>query len=93
MNHRHFILEFYDDIVEIVARDLIFGWGAFSIDRVVWEDRRFAYAFLRRAQTREKGQDWLNAIADYRTYAELEPDPFSASFALRCADGLAVKHK
>jgi len=29
---RHFILEFYDDIIEVIAEDLVFGRGKFSID-------------------------------------------------------------
>ena len=29
--HRHFVLQFYDDIVEVIATDLLFGSGSFSI--------------------------------------------------------------
>jgi hypothetical protein len=29
---RHFILMFYDDIIEVIAEDLLFGRGAFRID-------------------------------------------------------------
>ena len=90
-NHKHFLLEFYDEIVEIIARDLIFGRGEFSIDRVVDEDGRFAYAYLRRAQVREKAQAWVEAIADYRTYASLASDKSSTAYASRCADALTSK--
>lgn len=90
-NHRHFILEFYDDLVEVIARDLIFGHGEFSIDRVIGKDRRFSYAYLRRAQVREKAQEWREAIADYRSYASLEPNQPNAAYGLRCAEALATK--
>ncbi len=30
--HKHFILEFYDELVAVVCRDLIFGPGEFSIE-------------------------------------------------------------
>src|SRR5262249_12633830 len=83
-NHKHFVLEFYDDLVEVIATDLIFGHGEFSIDRVVAEDVRFAYAYLRRAQVREKAQQWSDAMADYRMYASLEANQSSAAYALRC---------
>jgi hypothetical protein len=84
--HKHFVLVFYDDVVEVIARDLIFGHGAFSIDRVVDEDGRFAFAYNRRAQVREKAEDWRGALADYRAYASLEPNPsFAASGLRHCA--------
>jgi hypothetical protein len=89
-NHKHFILEFYDVLVEVIARDLIFGRGEFSINRVVGEDGRFAYAYLRRAQVREKAQEWSEAIADYRSYASLEPNQSNAAYAARCAEALAT---
>ena len=72
-NHKHFVLEFYDDLVEVIARDLIFGHGEFSIDRVVAEDARFAYAYLRRAQVREKAHQWNDAISDYRALHPWSP--------------------
>lgn len=90
-NHKHFVLEFYDELVEVIARDLIFGRGQFSIDRIVGDDGRFAYAYLRRAQVREKAQEWMEAIADYRSYASIEPDASNAAYGLRCAEALATK--
>jgi hypothetical protein len=90
-NHKHFVLEFYDDLVEVVARELIFGHDEFSIDRVISKDSRFAYAYLRRAQIREKAQQWKEAMADYRSYASSASDQSSAAYALRCAEALATK--
>ena len=90
-NHRHFILEFYDELVEVIARDLIFGRGEFSIDRVAAHDGRFAYAYLRRAQVREKAQHWKDAMADYQSYASLAHEQSSAAYAIRCAKALAPK--
>jgi hypothetical protein len=92
-NHKNFILEFYDDLVEVIARDLIFGRGEFSIDRVVANDGRFAYAYLRRAQVREKAQQWKDAMADYQSYAFLAHDQSSAAYATRCAEALAANFR
>ena len=92
-DNKHFILEFYDDLVEVIARDLIFGRGQFSIDRVVDVDCRFAYAYFRRAQVREKAQEWTEAIADYRSYASLEPDQSHAAYGLRCVEALECKRR
>jgi len=89
--HRHFILEFDDELVEVIARELIFGHGEFSIDRVAPTDGRFAYAYLRRAQVREKAEQWKDAQADYRLYASLENNESNSSYARRCAEGLAKK--
>ena len=68
---RHFILEFYDDLVEVVADDLIFGTGRFKIEHVVEHDARFVFAFLRRAQCSEKRKDIEGAVRDYRKYASV----------------------
>lgn len=70
---------------------MIFGRGEFSIDRAVAEDDRFAYAYLRRAEVREKEQDWPGAIADYRAYANVEPNLSNAKYGLALAEALEAK--
>jgi hypothetical protein len=89
--HKHFVIEFYDDLVEVIARDLIFGRGEFLIDRAVGADGRFAYAYFRRADVREKARDWPGAIADYRAYANVEPNLSNAKYGLALAEALEAK--
>jgi hypothetical protein len=87
-HHRHFVLVFYDDVVEVIARELIFGRGEFRIEDVVDVDPRFAYAYMRRAQSYEDRGDRHAAAADYRRYAAVSTDQSSAAFANRVADRL-----
>ena len=87
-HHRHYILEFYDHIVEVIARDLIFGLGAFSIEAVVDQDPRFAYAYLRRAHVLEKAGELAAAMDAYLQYSTCTPDPNQAVYAQRCVESL-----
>jgi hypothetical protein len=87
-HHRHFILVFYDDVVEVIAEDLIFGRGEFRIEEVVEVDPRFAYAYMRRAQWYEERDDKCAAAADYRRYAAISTDKSSAAYAIRVAETL-----
>ncbi len=85
---RHFLLEFYDDLVEVVAEGLIFGVGRFKIEQVVEHDPRFVFAFLRRAQCNEKRKDIEGAVRDYRKYASVADNASNAEYATKCADHL-----
>ena len=89
-DHQHFILEFYDELVEVIALDLIFGAGTFHIHDHASTDPRFVYAHLRRAQVREKAGDLVGAIEDYGTYARLVSSD-DARYPLRCIDSLRRK--
>jgi len=62
--HKHFVLEFYDQIVEIIARDLIFGAETFCLETVLEKDNRFNYAYYRHAGIQEELGN-LDEAADY----------------------------
>jgi hypothetical protein len=85
---RHFLLEFYDELVEVLADRLIFGAGGFNIEQVIEGDARFAFAFLRRAQHHEGLGDVEGAVRDYRKYAKVAESASDADYATRCADHL-----
>ena len=87
-NCSHFILEFYDDLVEVIAEALIFGRGAFRLEQVIAEDRGFAYAYLWRAYCREKWDEKRAAAEDFRAYARIEQDPGNAEYARKKAERL-----
>ena len=82
--HKHYIVEFYDEIVELICRELIFGDGRFAIEKVVVVDSRFAYAYLRRAMSQEKLGNKAEAIEYYQKYIDMVPDEDKKDYARRC---------
>jgi hypothetical protein len=86
--HKHFLLEFYDELVEVVAEALIFGRGKFDISQVARIDGRFAHAFLNRARAHEKAGRLTEALADFQAYESLATDDSSAAYARRCSESL-----
>lgn len=85
---KHFILEFYDELVEVIADELVFGTGEFVLADVIDSDERFSYAYLRRAEVREKRGDVRGAIQDYESYARMDTDMRAVEYAQRCAEKL-----
>ena len=83
-NHKHFIIEFYDELVELICRELIFGGGKFDIEQVVAQDNRFAYAYLRRAMSQQKLENKEQAIEYYQKYIDACPNGDSVDYARRC---------
>lgn len=83
-NHKHFIIEFYDYLVELICRELIFGGGKFDIEEVVARDDRFAYAYLRRAIAQEKLGNKEQAVEYYQKYIDACPNGDSTDYARRC---------
>ena len=84
VNHQHFVIEFYDDLVELICRELIFGSGKFDVERVAAQDNRFAYAYLRRAMAQEKLGNKEQAIEYYQKYINVCPNEDSTEYARRC---------
>lgn len=82
--HKHFIIEFYDEIVEVICRTLIFGADRFDLERVVATDNRLSYAYLRRATIQKKLGNFDEAVDDYQKYIQSLPDSSSAEYAQRC---------
>jgi tetratricopeptide (TPR) repeat protein len=70
----HFILEFYDEIVEVICEELVFGTGKFNVATVVQNDKRFSYAYLRYAMAQEKQNNTAEAIKFYQKYLEVHPE-------------------
>lgn len=81
--HKHYIVEFYDEIVEVICRDLIFGSGTFDIQRVVARDNRFAYAYLRRAMSQNKQGNKDEAVEYFQKYIDICPNGDSVEYARR----------
>lgn len=82
-NHQHYIVEFYDQIVEVICKDLIFGAGTFDIEKVLIQDSRFAYAYLRRAMSQNKLGNKEEAAEYFHKYIDSCPNGESVGFARR----------
>jgi hypothetical protein len=82
-DHHHFIIEFYDEIVEVICRNLVFGQGTFAIEEVVERDGRFAEAYIRAAQACERFGDIVSAVRHYRQYLALGSDSRAREYAAR----------
>jgi hypothetical protein len=83
-NHKHFVIEFYDEIVEIICKALVSGKGVFNIQHVAPSDCRFAYAYLHYAMAQRKSGNTEEALTNYQRYLEHCPNGTSAEYAKGC---------
>lgn len=87
--HGHFIIEFYDEIVELICRELLFGQGSFDLVKAIELYPQLSYAYLRRAMSMEKLGRTEQAIADYERYISLNGE--STEYAKRCVQAIRTK--
>jgi hypothetical protein len=85
-NQKHFIIEFYDELIELICGELIFGSGKFDVEQVVVRDSRFAYTYLRRAMAQENLGNRKKAVEYFQKYIEICPDGDSVEYARRCIE-------
>jgi hypothetical protein len=83
-NQKHFVLEFYDEIVEVICKSLACDKGVFDIRQVASLDDRFAYVYLRYAMAQEKLGNSKEALTNYQHYLNRCPNGDSAEYAKRC---------
>lgn len=81
--HSHFVLEWYDDIVEVICRELIFGEGVFDIARILPNEPRLNYAYFRHAMSQAKLGNRDAAIESWERYIACGPHVESLEFAER----------
>jgi hypothetical protein len=89
--HDHFVLEWYDDIVEVICRDLIFGEGDFEISRVLPDEPRLGYAYFRHAVAQEKLGNVVAAIDSWERYLACAPHVGSIDYARRSLAALRAR--
>ncbi|MFK7998586.1 MAG: hypothetical protein AB8H86_03275 [Polyangiales bacterium] len=82
----HYILEFYDHIVEVICEELIIGKGEFQLTEVLPHEGRLRYAYMRRALSLSKLKRVEEALADFDRYIATSPDPTSLRRAQRYRD-------
>lgn len=91
--HAHFVLEWYDDIVEVICRDLVFGRGEFEIARVLPDEPRLGYAYFRHALAQEKLGHVEAAIESWQRYIACAPHVDSIEYAQRCLTALREQER
>ncbi len=84
----HFVLEFYDHVVEVVTEALIFGAGRFRLEEAIAQDGRLGYAHLRRALSLEKEGKLQDAEVEFVAYLATDPPESSRKYAKRCLKSL-----
>jgi hypothetical protein len=87
-DHSHFIIRFYDDVVELICRDLLFGPAPFDLTAAINCQPKLAYSYLQLAVSLEKRGDQPGALANYEKYLHLEPDPRTIDYARRSIERL-----
>jgi hypothetical protein len=86
--HSHFVIEFYDHIVEVICEELLFGEGEFDIEEVLAKEPRLGFAHLRHAQSMEKSGRLEAALTSYQNYAACAPHVDHTDYATRCATSI-----
>jgi hypothetical protein len=82
-DHGHFIIRFYDEVVELICRDLLFGRVPFDLAPAISAFPELGYAYVDRAFCQEKQGDKEGAIASFERYLQLQPDSRSAEYMRR----------
>jgi len=88
LEQKHFILEFYDELVETVCQKLVFGRGKFEIAGAIVREPSLSYAYLRRAMSERKRGNNEEALLYYQKYIDTNPPSDSAEYARRCINYL-----
>ncbi|NMO18606.1 hypothetical protein HPC49_12965 [Pyxidicoccus fallax] len=89
----HYVLEFYDELVEVIATELLWGRGPFQIEVLAETNPYFLDAYYSRAQAREQAGDLAGAISDYERYGAKTPNRSSAEYAERTVERLRAQLK
>lgn len=74
---QHYIVEFYDHVIEVICEELIFGTGTFNITEMLPDEPRLRYAYMRRAIALKKMGRFEEARADFDRYIATSPDEAS----------------
>lgn len=90
-DHSHFLIRFYDDVVELICRDLLFGPAPFDLAAAISAQPKLGYSYLQLAISLEKQGDKAGAIRNFEKYLQLEPDPRSVDYARRSIEHLRDK--
>jgi tetratricopeptide (TPR) repeat protein len=90
-NQEHYLLTFYDELAEVICREVLFGSGVFNLEEAIASFPQLAYAYLRRANSREKQGKLTAAAADYEHYITISPDVNSVEYARRCLASLGQR--
>ncbi len=66
----HYIVQFYDEAVEVICRDLILGEGRFDARKLAEEDSRYTYSFWRYAEAQRELKHTTVALEYYQKFVD-----------------------
>src|SRR5262249_45447261 len=90
-DQEHYLLTFYDELVEVICRELLFGSDVFNLEAAIASFPQLAYAYLKRAMSREKQGKLCEAAADFEQYIAISTNASSVEYARRCLETLGKK--
>ena len=85
-DQNNYIIQFYDDVVEVLCHQLVFGCGTFDLERAIVAHSQLCYAYFRRAESMRNQGRSQEARADYKRYLATATDPSSIAYARRCLE-------
>jgi len=87
-SHAHFIIRFYDDVIEVICKDLFFGTAPFDLASAIEAYPKMAFPYYQLASSREKLGDVKGAIENFEKYQNLIPNITSKEIAKRAIEVL-----
>lgn len=85
-NQSHFLIRFYDDVIEVICKELLFGVAPFNLASAIDSNPQMAYPYLQLALSLEKLGDGKGAIKNFRKYISLTPESDSKDYAKKCLE-------
>lgn len=79
----HFLIQFYDEVIEVICKDVVFGRTPFSLTNVIKEYPKFCMPYLKLAKHYMQAGEVNLAIKNFEKCLSLEPDLENTEFARR----------
>jgi len=84
-NHSHFLIRFYDDVIEVICKELIFGVAPFELKSAIEKDPQLSYSYFQLAESHKKAGQTDSAITHYKKYLTLSSgDSDSIDYVQKC---------
>lgn len=79
--YSHFLIRFYDEVLEVVCKDVVFGQTPFSLPQAIEEHPKFCAPYLQLASYYMDAGEANLAIENFEKYLSLKPDSENIEFA------------
>jgi len=89
----HYVVRFYDDVVEVICKDILFGPTPFDLATAIELHPKFSDPYLQVASSNQYDGDMNLAIKSFEKYLSLSPDPQNIDHVNRCLEQLRTSRK